>query len=75
MNRTKILFWNLQGNKTTSRSILEKARDYDILALQEPWTQEHGGVYCPNSCAFIPIQKVISKDYPPRAVILVNKKL
>jgi hypothetical protein len=48
------------------------AKDYDILAIQEPWVNPfHPAIYCPASSPFQPIFAAQSK----RSCLLVNRRL
>jgi hypothetical protein len=48
------------------------ARNYDILAIQEPWVNPfYPATYCPSSSPFI----LVFDNQSKRSCLLVNKKL
>jgi hypothetical protein len=70
----QILQYNVHKRKDIMALLVNSpdARNYDILAIQEPWINPfHPATYCPSSSPFIPVFGNQSK----RSCLLVNRKL
>ena len=50
--KIRVLLWNTEGNKQALEALLEEAR-YDLLAIQEPWINQHTkSTYCPRGSKY-----------------------
>jgi hypothetical protein len=65
----EVLYWNTAGSSAPSALILEASREYDVLAISEPWrNRDTGKVHCSS------LGRYISVDHGGRAVIYVHKR-
>jgi exonuclease III len=74
MKELRILQYNVHKRDSVMALLLNdlRARDIDIIAIQEPWQNTHvTATYCPGSCPFVPI----FKKEGTRSCLLVNKRL
>jgi hypothetical protein len=74
MTELRILQYNVHKRKDIMALLVgsQKARDFDVLAIQEPWVNTYQpATYCPSGSPFTPIFSSSSK----RSCLLINKKL
>ena len=63
-----ILYWNTAGHKELTVLALEGSREYDVIAISEPWINMHTkGLYCPCRSQYMVIY------YSGRAALYIHK--
>ena len=66
-----ILYWNVQRSKHAIIEAVEASRQYDIIALQEPWQNPHlPTAYCPRGSRY----QLIYAGEGSRSAILLHKR-
>lgn len=72
MLETTILFWNVGNSKPAMAQAIDGEREYDIIAIQEPWRNPNlpATTYCPRSGRY----HLIYAGEGSRSALLINKK-
>lgn len=74
----KILQFNVEKSRSKVLVPLlasKEARQWDVILVQEPWRNPHGGgTYCPRAAGFTQVIWPDTSATPARACILVNDK-
>lgn len=66
-----VLYWNVQRSKIAMAEAIEARREFDIIAVQEPWQNPHvPTTYCPRSCRY----RLIYAGDGSRSALFVHKK-
>jgi hypothetical protein len=67
-----ILFWNVGNSKQAMEQAIESNREYDIIAVQEPWRNPNvpATTYCPRRSRY----HLIYAGEGSRSALLVHKK-
>ena len=64
-----ILYWNTAGRKELAALALEGSREYNAIAISEPWINTYtNGVYCPRRSRYNVIY------YSGRAALYIHKR-
>jgi hypothetical protein len=74
MPELRILQYNMHKQKDIMALLVGswEAREFDVLAIQEPWVNTHQpATHCPSGSTFLPIFNSFSR----RSCLLINKRL
>ena len=67
-----MLYWNVQKSKLAMIEAVDAGREYDIIAIQEPWQNPHvATTYCPRGGRY----HLVYAGEGSRSAIMIHKKL